>query len=74
MYGTQHTWYLRWKLFARAGRMGYNVMNVDGDFVFYREFYSVAKAPPMNSINVRRRRGRVARLQPSARAAGGRRC
>ncbi len=29
-------WFYRWKFFARAGRLGYNVMNVDSDFVFFR--------------------------------------
>jgi hypothetical protein len=29
-------WFQRWKFFARAARLGYNLMSVDADLIFHR--------------------------------------
>lgn len=45
-------WFLRWKFLARASRLGYNVMSVDADSIFFRDPYVFLKAPPLKDINV----------------------
>ena len=35
----QHVWHLRIRFLARAGRLGYNVMNVDADVIFFHDPY-----------------------------------
>eukprot|EP00195_Chlamydomonas_chlamydogama_P014364 CAMPEP_0202890356 /NCGR_PEP_ID=MMETSP1392-20130828/792_1 /ASSEMBLY_ACC=CAM_ASM_000868 /TAXON_ID=225041 /ORGANISM="Chlamydomonas chlamydogama, Strain SAG 11-48b" /LENGTH=681 /DNA_ID=CAMNT_0049573911 /DNA_START=129 /DNA_END=2170 /DNA_ORIENTATION=- len=50
--GPEHLWHLRWKFMGRASRMGYNVMSIDNDIVFFDDPYRHLKAEPMASINL----------------------
>ncbi len=67
--GEPALWHQRWKLMARAVRLGYNVMSVDLDSVFFRDPYTHLKRPPLSNVQVR---AQVLRAQAPRRA--GRTC
>ncbi len=74
---TRLAWYLRWKLFARAGRMGYNIMNVDGDFIFFRSARGAVGRPGVREAFqgalgcAGAQRGRAQRAHSTCTRAGG---
>eukprot|EP00798_Chlamydomonas_sp_ICE-L_P030110 gene30110-35086_t len=39
-------WHNRWRTMARQARLGYNVLSIDTDVVFYHDPYRFFKAPP----------------------------
>eukprot|EP00798_Chlamydomonas_sp_ICE-L_P022985 gene22985-30173_t len=47
-----HLWHLRWRFFARAIRLEYNVMSFDNDFSVYRDPYLHVKATPFNQMQL----------------------
>jgi hypothetical protein len=50
--GETALWHNRWKLMARAVRLGYNVMAVDTDFIFFRDPYVHFKRAALVDIQV----------------------
>ncbi len=50
--GDTALWHNRWKLVARASRLGFNVMSVDSDSMFFRDPYVHLKKPPLKDLQV----------------------
>lgn len=57
-------WHYRWKVTARAARLGYNVMSVDTDTIFFRDPYVHLHRPPLNQLNVSPLRASVCISKP----------
>jgi hypothetical protein len=51
--GETALWHQRWKLMARVVRLGYNMMSVDTDFMFFQDPYVHFQKPPLSEVQVR---------------------
>ncbi len=58
----QALWHLRKKVLLRATRLGYNVMSIDADFMWFRDPYVHFKKQPLSNYQVRVLVGHTRRL------------